>query len=128
MRAWAQDPAADQPSKVSVLAAGPDGNILSVEVPQPELGIDDRLLGTDIGELCSTISAADGRPIWIFDIDVSEARTVRTFGLSTTAQRGTPGTILRVVELGGPEGTPRRLLIAADRIYERLSVPVQIRR
>jgi hypothetical protein len=119
--AWSSD------GQVTQLSVDPMGVIFAVENGRAELGLDNALLGTDLGRMCDHISEIAGRPIWIFDVDVTPQRIVRTFGLSLDARRGTPGTIVRCIDLA-IAGTPgRRVLVAVDRIYERSEAAVAIR-
>lgn len=125
LASWAQGGA------VGHLVCELDGQIVAVVARHPRLNLGTQLVGEHINDVLTHISSVDGRPLWVLDIDHQRTsgidgtdRTVRTFGLTATAQRGTPGTIVRTVELR--VGDRSHILIAEDRIYERLEIPVAV--
>lgn len=86
-----------------------DRNIVSAPSVLLALGIDDSSAGHDLASITDRIAQHDGRPVWLLGTDTipeqpghdsaMHATVVRTFALSPTATRGTPGTISRTVEV-----------------------------
>lgn len=127
LRGWSTD------HIVTRITISPNGTIAAVDAPQPHRGLDIRIVGKPSSEIVDSISRADGRPLWWIDEGTltaanGERLAVRTFALSETASRGTPGTIVRTLEFPGArtaderfgtDGNPHReVLIAFDAIYE----------
>ena len=93
-----------------------DGFVRHVPSALARLGIDERLVGTSIDELTNAMASVDGRPAWVLDMADLGDHVVRTIGLSSTASRGTPGSIVRIID--PRTGGDRVRLLAEDRIYE----------
>jgi MoaA/NifB/PqqE/SkfB family radical SAM enzyme len=103
---------------VAIIEVGSDGRIVAVPEPMARLGIDERLLGAPLGAIVEELHRADGRPIWSLDRELGDEALVRTLGISATATRGTPGTMVRTVEPRSADGR-RTVLLALDSIFER---------
>lgn len=110
-----------------VAVLGLDGDrIASVERARPDLGLDAGVAGRDVADLVAVLGAADGRQVWSLDGDRFDQHAVTVVGLSSTATRGTPGRVVRLVAVHGrPTWT---LLVAVDDFHERNAVRVQVGR
>lgn len=114
-----------------------DGIVTAIVHPLAAVGFDERLVGKPLGEWLAAARAADGRPLWLLDTDDNvrvvgngdgNARVgVRVFGLSPTATRNTPGTMVRLVDITETGTTPgRTVLVGTDLIHETPAVPVHL--
>lgn len=114
--------------EVAVVVVDSEGIMTEVARHARSLGIDVDLIGSPAATLPDHIERQAGRPIWLIDEDIDQeaGRHVRVFAISTTAARGTPGTVVRSVELRSSTGSV--VCVAADRIQESLTGPIRVRR
>ena len=114
LRRWSTD------GTVGVLHGDDSGTITAVTDQHRRLGITERMVGHDIGELPAFVSSADGRPAWVIEHDELDDATVRTLILSATEpQRGTVATVVRTVQVPSADGW--HLAVAEDRMYDEVT-------
>ncbi len=107
--------------EVAVLELGPDRTITRLVAPHARLGlIAAAVLGRPVGDVIDIIGHADGRPIWVLDVEDLGDHVVRMMCLSTNTMRGNPGSVVRTVEVRATRDLPATVLIAEDRILDHI--------
>jgi MoaA/NifB/PqqE/SkfB family radical SAM enzyme len=85
--------------------------------PHARLGIvAAAVVGRELDEIVSVMSATDGRPAWVLDVEPFDDHTVRMIGLSTNPVRNNPASVVRTIEVASPDGAV--VLVAEDRFLD----------
>jgi MoaA/NifB/PqqE/SkfB family radical SAM enzyme len=108
--------------QVAIVEVDGGRSVRSVIQPHLRLGIvAANVVGRPLDEVVTVISAADGRPAWVLDVERFDDHTVRMIGLSTNPVRGNPASMVRTIELASGDGTV--LLVAEDRLLDEPAAP-----